>query len=185
MKLILLRCPNCSQPLKPGNEDVVLACENCHTPVAIATNGPVKLAVQFARPANNDLAQVLWMPFWVISGKVDITNRATQGGGSRTNQAQEFWAQERRFFVPAWDLDSQMAQGIGSRLLDQEPVLERIVRPQDAHLQTAVVTPNDAKKLIEFIVLAVEARRRDWLRNLDFELRLDEPELWALPEHAY
>ena len=123
MKLILLRCPNCSQPLKPNNDDVILACENCHTPVAIATNGPVKMAVQYGRPVNVQPDQTRWMPFWVIQGKVDITRRETQGGRSLAKEAQAF--------------------------------------------------------------LAIEARRRDWLRNLDFELRLGEPELWALPEHAY
>ena len=70
-------------------------------------------------------------------------------------------------------------------MVQQQPSFEKIDRPQEAHLQTALVTPKDAKKLIEFIVLAIEARRKDWLRDLQFELDMGAPNLWTLPEGTY
>ena len=185
MKLVLLRCPNCTEPLKPENDDVVLACTNCHTPVAIAVNGAVKMAVQFAVPASYKAEPRRWMPFWVFEGRVIINRRETQGGRSRTKDMAAQWGVPRRFFVPAWDLDPHTAQDVGSRMVQQQPSFEKIDRPQEAHLQTALVTPKDAKKLIEFIVLAIEARRKDWLRDLQFELDMGAPNLWALPEGTY
>ena len=34
---------------------------------------------------------------------------------------------------------------------------------------------------MEFIVLSIEAQRKDWLKNLTFHISADAPELWALP----
>ena len=46
----------------------------------------------------------------------------------------------------------------------------------------AEMAPADAKKMLEFIVLAIEARRQDWLRELTFHLEVGQPDLWALPQ---
>jgi hypothetical protein len=70
-------------------------------------------------------------------------------------------------------------------MVQRPPSFEKIDRPEGAHLQAAIVTPKDGKKLIEFIVLAIEARRKDWLRDLEFELDVGESKLWALPEGSY
>ena len=185
MKLVLLRCPHCSAPLKPENDDVVLACTNCHTPVAIAVNGAVKMPVQFVIPPDYKAGAKRWMPFWVFTGRVNITLRETQGGRSRKKDTAGLWGEQRRFFVPAWELGLHVAQDIGSRMVQWPPSFEKIDRPEGAHLQTAIVTPKDGKKLIEFIVLAIEARRKDWLRDLEFELDVGEPKLWALPDGSY
>lgn len=184
MKLVLLRCPNCSEPLKPDNDDVVLACSNCHSPSAIAVNGAVLMQVQFGVPPGFKGDPGRWMPFWVFEGQVKVIKRETQGGRSRTKDMAKLWGARRRFFVPAWDLDPHTSQDVGSRMVQQQPSFGKIERPAGAQLQTAVVTPNDAKMLIEFIVLAIEARRKDWLRDLVFKLDVDEPKMWALPESA-
>ncbi len=185
MKLVLLRCPNCSEPLKPGNDDVVLSCTNCYTPVAIAVNGAVKMPVKFAIPGGYQVTSKRWMPFWRFDGQARISRRETQGGRSQTDKAKQFWSTSRTFFVPAWELDPRIAQDVGSRLVQNPLPFVVIDQPASALIETAVVTPNDAKKLIEFIVLAVEARRKDWLQDLAFELETNEAEMWAVPEDAY
>lgn len=185
MKLVLLRCPNCTEPLKPGNDDVVVSCTHCYTPVAIAVNGAVKMPVKFAVPAESQVKSKRWMPFWRIEGQARISKRETQGGRSQNDKAMQFWSTSRNFFVPAWELDPRIAQDVGSRLVQNPITLVTIEQPTSALIQTAVVTPNDAKKLIEFIVLAVEARRKDWLRDLNFDLETKEAELWAIPEDTY
>jgi hypothetical protein len=60
-----------------------------------------------------------------------------------------------------------------------------VERPDGAQLINAVVTPADARKLLEFIVLAIEARRKDWLKNLVFELEVGEPKLLAFPQRLF
>jgi hypothetical protein len=183
MKLILLRCPNCAEPLKPDNDDVVVVCTNCHTAVAIDADGPRKVETHYAVATGSGTELSEWRPFWVFEGTVDIQKREIQGGGrSSGKDAAALWSVPRRLYVPAWDLSLHTAQDVGSRLIQEQPRFHKIPRPENAQLAVATVTPDDAIKLLEFIVLAIEARRRDWLEDLEFQLDVGEPEFWAMPE---
>ena len=88
-------------------------------------------------------------------------------------------------YVPAWEISMQVAQDIGSRFIQHQPVMKFVERPDDAYMAPAAVTPEDALRLLEFIVLAIEARRRDWLKALDFRIEAGEPELWAMPKGGF
>jgi hypothetical protein len=185
MKLIALRCPTCTNPLAVENDDVVVACHNCRAMVAITPTGPVKMAVRFVT-ASGQQAGNQWVPFWVFNGRVLIKRRDTQGGGgSAEKDSRRLWESPRALYVPAWELSMHTAQNVGSRLIEQQPQLQQIERPEGAHFISATVTPGDARKLLEFIVLAIEARRKDWLKSLEFGLEVGEPQMMALPQSMF
>jgi hypothetical protein len=46
------------------------------------------------------------------------------------------------------------------------------------------VSPDDARKLLEFLVLEIEVQRKDWLKDIAFEVAASEAALWALPAEA-
>jgi len=159
MKLILLRCPTCTQPLTPENDDVVIQCSHCQTPAAIGVNGPAKIATRFAVPERVKPKTNIWVPFWVFDGRVHIKKRETQGGRRADRRDSEaLWAEPRRLFAPAWEVNM--------------PTVKE-------------VTPGDALKLLEFIIMAIEAQRKDWLRDLLFEIEAGKPEFWAMPQGKY
>ncbi len=184
MKLILLRCPNCARPLTPDNDDVVYMCPNCFTGVAIDERGVRRANVRFALPTKADERAQKWMPYWVYDGRVEILNRETQGR-SRDKESKLQWANPLRMYVPAWEISMRVAQEVGSKLIQRQPVTKFIDRPDGAYLQPAVVSPEDAFRLLEFIILAIEARRKDWLRSLDFRIEAEKPQLWAMPERGF
>jgi len=186
MKLIALRCPTCSTPLAAENDDVVVNCNTCQTIVAISQNGPVKMAVRFATIPGQQAAINQWVPFWLFNGRVLIKRRDTQGGGgSAEKDSQQMWQSPRALYVPAWELSMNTAQSVGSRLIEQQPQLQPVERPEGAKFISATVTPGDARKLLEFIVLAIEARRKDWLKNLEFDIEVGEPQMLALPQNLF
>ncbi|MFZ0545091.1 MAG: hypothetical protein WAM60_06620 [Candidatus Promineifilaceae bacterium] len=186
MKLIALRCPTCSEPLAVENDDVVVACGHCQEMVAIAQNGPVKMAVRFAVADGRQPPGNQWVPFWVFNGRAVIVRRETQGGGgSAEKESRRLWESPRALYVPAWEIAMNTAQSIGSRLIEQQPNFQPIERPEGVQLVSATVTPGDARKLLEFIVLAIEARRKDWLKNLVFNLEVGEPQMMALPQKMF
>lgn len=180
MKLVALRCPTCANPLAVDNDDVVVECHNCRTMVAISQNGPVKMSVPFAVMQNQQVAAKQWVPFWIFNGRVLIKRRETQGG-SAENESRQLWGSPRALYVPAWEMSLQTAQNVGSRLIQQQPNLQKVERPEEAHFLSATVMPDDARKLLEFIVLAIEARRKDWLKKLEFDLEVGDPQMMALP----
>ncbi len=178
MKLLALRCPSCTQPLAPGAEDVVMMCGNCGTAVSMDEAGLQPVAVNFAAPKQEQVGA--WLPFWVYNGRVSLQKRESQGG-YQTKQAEQFWQEPHRFLVPAWELSVRDAREMGSNLLKNPPVLQAVPRPQTAVFTPATVTAEDARKLMEFIVLTIEAERSDWLKELQFTLQTDPAELWAIP----
>ena len=186
MKLVPLQCPNCSQALKPDNDDIIIACPNCHLPVHIGEQGLEISTIQYALPTSGKGGdQSVWAPFWVFQGQVNIRKRETQGRRSNTQDALKTWQVIRRLFVPAWDLNVHTAQDLGTKLTLRQPELEHIGQPSPLKLISVSVSHADALKMLEFIVLAIEARRKDWLKSLDFNIDVGEPDLFALPLSAY
>jgi hypothetical protein len=66
----------------------------------------------------------------------------------------------------------------GTRMLLQPPDLQS---GSPAPFQPVVTHPEDVQVYAEFIVLGIEASRKDKLKNVDFSLSLEPPELWVLP----
>jgi hypothetical protein len=178
MKLLLLRCPKCNHALAPGQDDQVLQCPNCRAAVGVGEGGLTLLPAQYVAPTGTAAA---WLPFWVYRGKVTINSRKTQGGRSAEKDAREFWAQPRQVYIPAWACELSEARDLVARLLEKQPFMEAIIPPEGAAFEPAIVTPADARKLLELVIVSLEARRNDWMESLDFDLRLDSEALWLLP----
>lgn len=180
MKLLALRCPECARSLAPVPDGVVVACENCAVAVHIDERGLATLAARYAAPRQEGATH--WLPFWIFYGRVHLAQRDTQGGSRRAGKtAERFWQAPHHLYVPAWDLPLPEARALGSDLVQKQPLYQAIPRPAEVHFTPATVTAEDALKLLEFIVLTIEARRKDWLKNLRFRLEVDEPEFWLIP----
>ncbi len=179
MKLLALHCPRCESPLIPDNDHVVTVCDRCQTTVHIGDEGLTPILVHYVAPAFG-ASVTRRLPFWVFEGQVHIIQRQTQGGNAE-RQSRQLWHKPRTLYVPAWELSLATAQSMGSALIQQQPVYQVDPQPAASRLTPVIVTAEDALKLLEFMILAIEARRPDWLRNLDFRLEVNEPELWALP----
>ena len=187
MKLLLLRCPNCQRPLKANDHDLILLCPACFTAVHIQDNGLVPVEIQYARPANSQGEAAGWRPFWVFTGQVKLNKREVQTkdgyfGNSSAAAAEQLWGQTRRLYVPAWEAPLRQVQEIGCRLIEAQPDYVTVARPSQPRLLPAVLSAEDAQKMLEFIVTAIEARRPDMLRDLKFNIKIESVALWALPE---
>lgn len=180
MKLVACRCPECGQPLRPENEHIIVACENCGAAVHLSDDGLVPIQVGYAAPQPE--AQVTeWRPFWIFRGQVHLLRRETQDGRSGELASAQFWGQPRYLYVPAWDLPLKQVREMGSFMVRHQPAYQLIPRPGEGRLLPIVLSTEDALKVAEFIVLDIEARRKDWLKRIDFRLELKDPVLCALP----
>ncbi len=180
MKLLALSCPQCNEPLIPDNDHIVTLCPACQTATLISHAGLARLKIQYATPKPKATI-THWQPFWIFHGRVHILKRKIQAGRSRQEESERLWGQPRSLYVPAWDLSMTTAQHVGSRMIEQQPHYQATTLPDQVKLTPVTVTADDALKLLEFVVLAIEARRSDWLKDLDFRLEVDPPVLWALP----
>jgi len=181
MQLLALKCPTCGQNLKPqSNETVVVSCGKCKTAVSLHQSSIRAINVQYAAPSSNDVE--VWLPMWVFKGKVNIKRRESQGSSKGAdNDAAKLWGSANRLFAPAWQEPIREARETGSKFTVKQPQLEVIEPTDDMLMQEATITPEDGLKLLDFIVLSLEADRKDWLEDLQFEIQTSGHELWAIP----
>ena len=187
MKLLLLRCPTCQRPLKANDHDLVLLCPACFAVVAIQDDGLSLAKIQFAQPSNSPAEPVEWRPYWIFNGQVTLHKREVQSkdgffGNNSAAEAEKLWGQPRRLYVPAWELPLATVQEIGCRLIVAQPDYTPVAQPAAPKLPPAVLAAADAQKVLEFIIMAIEARRPDMLRTLQFSIQINDVTLWALPE---
>ena len=98
--------------------------------------------------------------------------------GKETSEAERFWSQPRRFFVPASSLSLENVLQLGVALLLQPPTL---APGPAARFEPVTLSGRDILPTAEFIVMAVEANRKDKLKKLEFSLQLSAPVMWVLP----
>lgn len=118
----------------------------------------------------------IYRPFWVAQGQVLITRRETYGG-NKTGESQAFWRNPRFFFIPAFACSLEDVTQMGAQMLRET---FNITAGPPVPFAPVTVLPDDMRALAEFIVLNVEAARSDALKEIQFEVRLGQPQLWAL-----
>lgn len=181
MKLLALRCPQCGQNLAPqDNEAVVTMCGHCYTAVTLHQTGLQTIDVTYAAPSTDRVDG--WLPVWVFNGRVNLQKREAQSGDKGASKdAAQLWQKVQRLYAPAWNLPAGHARSLGSQMVQAQPLFQPIPHPDDALLMEVVIAPEDGLKLLDFIVLTIEAERKDWLRDLKFNIEATTPNLWAVP----
>lgn len=178
VELLPMYCTRCQFPIPAQSDEVAWICEHCGQGVLLwKDHDLVPIDVHFAaNPPAGAPEQPLGKPFWVTTGKVEI--RRTTFHGDRSGEMLAFWQTERHFFIPAYNLELEEVVRLGCSLLRQPPAL---TPGSPVKFLPVTVPPDDMRPLAEFIILAVEAERKDDLKTIDFQLELQPPQLWVLP----
>ena len=175
IELVPLVCTRCQTAVPAKPAEVAWVCQQCGQGLLLSEEkGTLPLAVNFAAgiPAGK-----LGRPFWVATGQVQVT-RQIFGGGDQSREAQAFWQVPHRFFIPAYDLPIDQMIDFGTSLLQQNPAIQTgsptAFLPVTLHIE-------DVRPAAEFIVIGIEAARKDRIKEIQFKLNLSTPELWVLP----
>ncbi len=172
--LIPLVCIQCSTPIPAQPEEVAWVCSQCGQGQALDDEkGLAPLEIHYAAGIP---PQAKGKPFWVAEGKVSL-NRDTYTG-DQSREAEQFWGQPRRFFIPAFSTTLDNGLELANRLLLNPPALEA---GPPVSFEAVVVAQEDVRSLAEFVVVSVEAERKDKLKELRFSVQLSQPVLWVLP----
>ena len=175
VELVLLKCLKCGTHVRANDDEVAWLCQTCGQGLLLTADGlaPLMVSWALAGPAGGGAR---WLPFWVFDGSVAFGRRETYGG---TTQPDPLWNEQRRFFVPAFPAPLEPLEALGAHLTRRPPVLAP--GPSMGELQNCTLLPEDARRVAEFVVLSIEAARKDKLRSLQFRLDLSAPQLWLLP----
>jgi len=174
VELIPMFCIRCQNAIPAQPDEVAWVCGQCGQGLLLSDEkGFTPLDFHYAADIP---AGAIGKPFWIAAGKVDI-HRTTYHGDS-SGEMRTFWQIPHRFFIPAYELPLEAGITQGVNLLRQPPVLNP---GSPAKFAPITVPPEDIRPLAEFIILSIEAERKDDLKTVEFQLQLEEPQLWVLP----
>jgi hypothetical protein len=117
-------------------------------------------------------------PYWVTEGQVTLERDVYRSSGKSAQVAVQFWSRSHRFLIPAYAISQEDLLAQTTRFLLQPPLLKPGTA---AKFEPVTLSMEDIQPVAEFIVMAIEASRKDMLKNLHFTLKLSLPTLWILP----
>lgn len=174
IQLIPIQCMRCQTPIQCQADEIAWVCPQCGQGLLLTDQQALEtLDVHYAAgiPPNTK-----GRPFWVVQASVSL-QRTIYGGGDRSEESRQYWQQPRTFYVPAFACTLDELVDMGMRMLLQPPQLQA---GATAAFTPAVTPQRDVRPLIEFIVMGVEAGRRDNLREVQISVQLGDPSFWII-----
>jgi hypothetical protein len=172
--LIPLNCIQCETAVPADPGETAWVCRQCGQGLVLDEEAGLRpLVVYYQAGITQDKKG---FPFWVVEGKVQLS-RQVYGGRSDAQAAEAFWGVSRRFFVPAYTCPIETLVALGPRMLLSPPLLQ----PGPAVQFEPVTLPvEDIQPMAELIALAIEADRKDKLKQVQLRVALSDPVLWVL-----
>ena len=161
-------------------DEVAWVCEQCGTGLLLnEEDGLHRLEI---KTASGIKSNVKGRPFWVVQGSVTL-DRDTYGIlGKQTSESLQFWSQPRLFFIPAYSCSIDELTRLGIQMVTK-PVELKPGLAADFHPVT--LHQDDIRAYAEFIVMGIEAQRKDMVKEVAFTLQLEQPVLWVLPFQGF
>jgi hypothetical protein len=175
IELIPLNCIRCGTPIPAESDEVAWVCGQCDQGQQLGEDGLIPLQVHYAQGIEPSKKG---SPYWVCEGRVVMDRVAFGTFGKKTGEAQRFWEQPRQFIVPAFPYALERFSQMGVEWLQKPPALEP---GPAADFNPVTVAADDVEAWIEFLVITLEAARKDQVKKINFRLTLGEPQLWILP----
>ena len=174
--LVPLRCIQCETAIPAGLEEAAWVCRQCGQGLALDEEKgllPLQVYYHASIPLNQP-----GKPYWMVEGTVQL-NRQVYGGKNETQVAAVFWSQPRRFFIPAYTCALEALISLGPRLLLNPPALQ----PGPAvAFEPVTLSRRDLPAMAEVVALAIEADRKDKIKQIGLKILLSEPILWILKD---
>lgn len=177
IELVPLRCLRCETPVPAQEEEVAWVCEQCDQGLLLdEEQGLTALDVKYTAGVSPGTKG---KPYWVVNGQVSLEREAYGTWGKKNREAERFWGEPKRFFVPAFNIPLDTLLKFGTNLLLHPPDL---IEDTKVPFESVIMAPEDLPSYVEFIVLAIEAGRKDQVKTIRISLKLEKPVLWVLPD---
>lgn len=179
-KLIAVKCKNCASGLTVEMNDTIVYCSSCGSGWEIINDDLQPIEIGFARPLVNGQGEVVYKGFWLVDAYVKINSKDASGGlfssffGSSNKTEGKIL-----FYVPAFWMTIDSVKNLGSQFTLRNPVSS----PQKYNVKVTGFTfsKDDARKIAEFIFLSAEAEKKDTIRNINYEMKVNSYSVLGIP----
>ncbi len=174
--LLPLQCPKCQTPFISEMNEVAWLCSTCGQAAQLDETQAAGISLLDIHFAGGITPGQKGRPFWVAQGIVSVSRETYSGNENR--KADEFWQKPRSFFVPAFSCSLDDLIDLGMQLI-KEPV--SMMQGQVVSFLPVILSKDDVRPMVEFIIMGLEAERRDMVKSVQIQLNLAPPGLWILP----
>ena len=175
IELVLLKCPQCSAPLPAEEDEIAWVCATCGAGWQLTEQGLAPQVVRWMATPPNARPES-WRPIWVFAAQVVFQQRLNW---QRAADPEPMWQRPVRFYVPAYACDLEHLEQLGGNLTRHQTIFP--LGPAQGAIKGVNLLPEDAKAAAEFIVLTIEAERKDKLKQVSFTINAGPPDLWLVP----
>ncbi len=199
--LVALDCPSCGSSVAASSEDVVFYCISCRNGYRYRGQTPHLEPVEVAFVAASHVAAERYLPFWVLSARVEIHGRERGRPGRSVSinalldgdwhraipgLMKGFFGDppsrdlrgDGEFVVPAFRAPLDSTVELTRRYTDAYPKLDEKLGER---LTEGCFGVEDAKKLAHFALIASEVDKPDLLRDLQYSMHFGEARLLGVP----
>ncbi len=184
MKVILVKCPKCEQPIYQKQRDNMFHCRNCGTVHYRDSKGPHVVDYEIADGNPNARGRVYYLPFWRMYCHFDIRSRDVEGGYMHklATKLQGGNAGGMLYiFVPASDLESSTFRSMAVNLTVNNPRYNLRKDFGNVERMPTTLSQEEAVEMADFVAVTLEAEKPGKMQYLDYELKVQSSKLVYLP----
>lgn len=180
-KLVAISCKNCGSGLIIEVNDYISYCSNCGSGFEIIEGELIPIEINFAPHALRGEGEMIYKPFWRIKSHINILERKASGeflknlfGGSNATSSGEI-----TFYIPAFYCPLETMKNLATQFTIKHPVAS----PQKYNVKLVgfAYGKEDAKKFSEFILISLEAEKKDTMKNFTYKLDFNSMEILGIP----
>lgn len=197
LQIIPFRCPECSLDLAALEYDLVYYCHHCGAGLMLKDHRIQKIPISFATPKMKAESPIHYLPFWRfhtdgqlyerqthpefqrrtlshIAYNTTLRDESSDNTHSSAKEARKRFSQP--FYVPAFA--SPRLVNLGAQFTVKQPSFE----PGSGHrLLGGIISEAEAREVADLVYIFIEAAKPDYIKSLDFALKLSDPRIVAFP----
>jgi hypothetical protein len=180
-KLEAIHCKNCGSGLVVELNDYVTYCSSCGSGFELTDFGLIPIEVNFAAPVLPAEGDIIYKPFWLVKTHIEILNREASGGfiSNIFGGSGQATSGDITFYIPAFYCSLDAMKHLAQNFTVKNPVAS----PQkfNSKITGFAYGKEDAKKLSEFILISIEAEKKDTMKNFEYRIDYNAFEVLGIP----
>ena len=182
VKLTVVKCPSCGQPIEGKTVDMVFICD-CGVLHTRDDEGVHPMEYVIAAPKTPDAtpSALLYIPFWVLTSDVRINYTRSSGGFFNKLFGKDWKGGRINIYVPAVDWDPETFKYWATALTSSPPRLYNATSFGPYPRLPVVLGKGQAAQLADFLILSFEAEKPGVLQEINYEVKVLSEALMYLP----
>lgn len=176
-----IKCKKCDSGLVVEVNDSIVYCSSCGSGFEILNGEMIPIEINFAAAALRSEGEMIYKPFWLLKTNIEILERDAGGtflknlfGGSSNETSGSI-----SFYIPAFYCSIDVMKNLATEFTTKNPVAS----PQkyNTKLVGFAYGKEDARKLAEFILISMEAEKKDVMKRFNYKLDVTSYEILGIP----